>query len=118
MKNQEDVYRVYVFSVTDGDEKPVKYPRMFKEIELVVVNKIDLLPFTDFSLTQFETALRQVNPFVPLIKLSCRSGVGLDHWRKWVLDLYRQGVVEESGNLPQFQTIRDPNLKVRRSTEE
>ncbi|NLW56743.1 MAG: hydrogenase nickel incorporation protein HypB, partial [Firmicutes bacterium] len=93
---------VYVFSVTDGDEKPVKYPRLFKEIELVVVNKIDLLPFTDFSLSHFEKRLRQVNPLVPLIKLSCRSGVGLDHWRKWVLELYGQDIVEESGNLPRL----------------
>ena len=105
-RNQEDVYRVYLFSVTDGDEKPLKYPRLFKEIELVVVNKIDLLPFTDFSLAQFEKGLRQVNPLVPIIKLSCRNGVGLDNWRKWLLELDGLDVVEESGNLPQLGISR------------
>lgn len=101
-KKQEDISRVFVFSVTDGDEKPVKYPRLFKEIELVIVNKIDLLPFTDFSLSNFEMRLKQINPLVPLIKLSCRSGVGLDHWRNWVLKMYGHDFMEESGSLPRL----------------
>lgn len=99
-KSHGDILRVFVFSVTEGDEKPLKYPRLFKEVELVVLNKIDLLPFTDFSVSRFQHRLRMVNPGVPLLKLSCRSGVGLDNWRNWVLRLYGYHDVEESRILP------------------
>lgn len=99
-KNHENILRVFVFSVTEGDEKPLKYPRLFKEVELVILNKIDLLPFTDFSVSRFQSRLRTVNPSVPLVKVSCRSGVGLDNWRNWVLSLYGYHDVEENGILP------------------
>ena len=99
-KEQKNSFRVIVFSITDGEEKPLKYPRMFKEANLVVVNKIDLLPFTDFSLSRFKNQLRKVNPEVPVIKLSCRTGVGLATWRNWLLSLYGQDDLEESGIKP------------------
>ncbi|NLM37460.1 MAG: hydrogenase nickel incorporation protein HypB [Firmicutes bacterium] len=98
-KKNDDILRVFVFSVTEGDEKPLKYPRLFKEVELVILNKIDLLPFTNFSVSRFQHRLRTVNPSVPLLKLSCRSGVGLDNWRSWVLRLFGYHDVEESGVL-------------------
>ncbi|HHT06177.1 MAG TPA: hydrogenase nickel incorporation protein HypB [Hydrogenispora sp.] len=99
-KSHDDILRVLVFSVTEGDEKPLKYPRLFKEVEMVVLNKIDLLPFTNFSVSSFQKRLRTVNPGVPLLKLSCRSGVGLDNWRSWVLKLFGYHDVEESRVLP------------------
>ena len=99
-KSHDDILRVFVFSVTEGDEKPLKYPRLFKEVELVVLNKIDLLPFTDFSVSRFQNRLRTVNPGVPLLKLSCRRGVGLDNWRNWVLRLFGYHDVEKSQILP------------------
>ena len=105
LQKNNDIFRVYVFSVTDGDEKPLKYPRMFKEIELIILNKVDLLPFTDFSITRFKTQLRLVNPTVPIIKLSCRSGVGLDNWRNWLLKLYGERHLEESGSLPRLNNF-------------
>ena len=67
---------------------------------MVVLNKIDLLPFTNFSVSSFQKRLRTVNPGVPLLKLSCRSGVGLDNWRSWVLKLFGYHDVEESRVLP------------------
>lgn len=104
-KQNDETYRIFVFSVTEGDEKPLKYPRLFKEVELVILNKIDLLPFTDFSVHRFQQQLRTVNPTVPLIKISCRSGVGLESWRNWVLKLYGYHYVEESGLLPRLNNF-------------
>ena len=104
-KNDDDSFRVFVFSVTEGDEKPLKYPRLFKEVELVLLNKVDLLPFTDFSVRRFQNCLRTVNPTAATIKLSCRSGVGLDHWRNWLLELYGYHHVEESGIIPQLDNF-------------
>lgn len=102
---QEDSFRVILFSITDGEEKLLKHSRLFKEANLVVVNKIDLLPFTDFSLSRFKTQLRKVNPEVPVIKLSCRTGVGLVNWRNWLLSLYGQDELEESGNKPMLNSF-------------
>lgn len=104
-KQNDGVFRILVFSVTEGDEKPLKYPRLFKEVELVILNKIDLLPFTDFSGHRFQRQLRLVNPTVPLINLSCRSGVGLESWRNWVLKLFGHHYVEESGILPRLNNF-------------
>ncbi|NLY90250.1 MAG: hydrogenase nickel incorporation protein HypB [Firmicutes bacterium] len=104
-KQNDDTFRIFVFSVTEGDEKPLKYPRLFKEVELVILNKIDLLPFTDFSVYRFQQQLRMVNPTVPLIKISCRSGVGLESWRNWVLKLYGYHYVEENGILPRLNNF-------------
>lgn len=104
-KQNADTFRIFVFSVTEGDEKPLKYPRLFKEVELVVLNKIDLLPFTDFSVHRFLRQLRMVNPTVPLLKVSCRSGVGLESWRSWLLQLYGYHEVEESGILPRLHNF-------------
>ncbi len=104
-KTDDDSFRVFVFSVTEGDEKPLKYPRLFKEVELVLLNKVDLLPFTDFSVRRFQNCLRTVNPTAATINLSCRSGVGLDHWRNWLLELYGYHHVEESGIIPQLDNF-------------
>jgi hydrogenase nickel incorporation protein HypB len=104
-KNKDDCFRVFVFSVAEGDEKPLKYPRLFKEVEMVLLNKVDLLPFTDFSVRRFQKSLRTVNPAAATITLSCRSGVGLDHWRDWVLKLYGYHHLEESGLIPQLNNF-------------
>src|SRR5690606_6052518 len=87
-KSHDDLFRVFVFSVTEGDEKPLKYPRLFKEVELVVLNKIDLLPFTDFSVSRFRKQLRMVNPCVPVLKLACSSEGGLVYWRNRLVNLH------------------------------
>jgi hydrogenase nickel incorporation protein HypB len=76
--------RVMVSSVTEGEDKPLKYPLMFRACELVLVNKIDLLPYLDFDLERFLYNLDAVNPGVARIPLSARSGEGLDEWREWL----------------------------------
>jgi hydrogenase nickel incorporation protein HypB len=79
----EDV-RVMVHSVTEGEEKPLKYPLMFRACELVLVNKIDLLPHLDYDVERFERNLEAVHPGVPTLRVSARSGEGVGAWRDWL----------------------------------
>jgi len=76
--------RAMVSSVTEGEDKPLKYPLMFRACELVVVNKIDLLPHLDFSLEAFLGNLERVNPGVPHMLLSARTGEGVDSFAGWL----------------------------------
>ena len=76
--------RVMVYAVTEGEDKPLKYPVMFRSADLVVVNKVDLLPYLEFDLRQFETNLRSLNPTCGMIRTSARSHEGLDAWSEWL----------------------------------
>jgi hydrogenase nickel incorporation protein HypB len=88
----EDV-RVMVSSVAEGEDKPLKYPLMFRTCELVLVNKIDLMPHVDFDLERFEYHLDGVNPGVPRLLMSARTGEGVDAFRSWLMRLAaRRGV--------------------------
>ncbi|HEY2601136.1 MAG TPA: hydrogenase nickel incorporation protein HypB [Thermoleophilaceae bacterium] len=79
----EDV-RVMVCSVTEGEDKPLKYPLMFRTCELVLINKIDLLPHLDFDLDRLLYNLDVVHPEVERILVSARTGEGMDEWRDWL----------------------------------
>jgi len=76
--------KVAVLSVTEGEDKPVKYPQMFRAASLMIINKIDLLPYLDFDMAKCRTYARQVNPDLEILELSCRSGEGLDAWYAWL----------------------------------
>jgi hydrogenase nickel incorporation protein HypB len=76
--------RVMVASITEGEEKPLKYPVMFRSVELVLVNKMDLLPHLDFDLDLFRRNVRAVNPAAELVEVSARTGAGLDRWHSWL----------------------------------
>ncbi len=76
--------RVMVFSVTEGEDKPLKYPVMFRSADLVLVNKIDLLPYLDFDMDLFTRNLAQVNPAVTRIDMSIKSGDGVEEWCDWL----------------------------------
>jgi hydrogenase nickel incorporation protein HypB len=80
----EDV-RAMVCSVTEGEDKPMKYPLMFRACELVVINKIDLLDHLEFDLDKFLYFLDQVHPGVERMLVSARTGEGIDGWRDWLL---------------------------------
>ncbi len=77
--------RVMVSSVTEGEDKPVKYPLMFRAVDLVLVSKVDLLPHLEFDLDRYLGNLEAVHPGVPSILVSARSGEGIDAWREWLL---------------------------------
>jgi len=76
--------RVMVSSVAEGDDKPLKYPLMFRACELVLVNKIDLLEHVDFDLDRFMYHLDAVHPGVDRMLMSARTGEGIEAWRDWL----------------------------------
>src|SRR6476660_8012262 len=76
--------RAMVYSVTEGEDKPLKYPVMFRAVDVVVLNKIDLLPHLDFDLERAHAHVRQVNPGVRIIDASARTGEGLGEWYSWL----------------------------------
>ena len=76
--------RVMVASITEGEDKPLKYPLMFRTCELVIVNKIDLLPHLDFDVDRFLANLEQINPGVRHMLVSARTGEGVDSVSEWL----------------------------------
>ncbi len=76
--------RAMVFAVTEGEEKPLKYPVMFRAVDVVVVNKVDLLPHLDFDLDAFLSNVTAVNPKAQVIMASARTGEGVDEWCAWL----------------------------------
>jgi hydrogenase nickel incorporation protein HypB len=79
-----ELSKVVVISVTEGQDKPLKYPHMFAAAGLVIVNKIDLVPYVNFDLETFLGFARSVNPGVEILSLSATSGMGLDAWYDWI----------------------------------
>jgi hydrogenase nickel incorporation protein HypB len=77
--------KVVVLSVTEGDDKPLKYPDMFAAATLMVINKIDLLPYVSFDVTRCIEYARQVNPTIDVIRVSATRGDGMDDWLNWLL---------------------------------
>jgi len=78
--------KAMVYAITEGEEKPFKYPVMFRAAEVVVVNKMDLLPHLDFDLDRFLSNVRAVNPSARVILASARTGEGVDEWCAWLRD--------------------------------
>ena len=76
--------KAMVYAVTEGEEKPLKYPVMFRAVDVVVVNKIDLLPYLDVDVERFRHNLRDVNPGARVIMTSAKSGEGVDEWCAWL----------------------------------
>lgn len=76
--------RAVVISVTEGDDKPLKYPDMFHSSTLCIINKIDLLPYVKFDVEKAKEYARKVNPRLEIIELSCTSGEGMSQWYEWL----------------------------------
>jgi len=77
-------HKVALLSVTEGEDKPLKYPQMFRAASLLLINKIDLLPHLDFDVECCKGYARQVNPLIEILELSCRSGAGMRGWYEWL----------------------------------
>ena len=77
--------KVVILSVTEGDNKPIKYPDMFERADLVLINKIDLLPYVDFDLKQCQRYLTQINPNAKSLTLSAKTKEGMQDWINWLL---------------------------------
>jgi hydrogenase nickel incorporation protein HypB len=78
--------KVAILSVTEGDDKPLKYPHMFRASQIMLLNKMDLLPYVSFDVERCIAYARQVNPDIQVFPVSATSGEGLDHWYAWLLD--------------------------------
>jgi hydrogenase nickel incorporation protein HypB len=76
--------KVALLSVTEGEDKPLKYPVMFREADVLLITKIDLAPYLDVDLARIEANVRQVNPAVTMMAVSAQTGDGLEAWFDWV----------------------------------
>lgn len=82
-----ELSKVAILSVTEGDDKPIKYPHIFRASDVIIVNKTDLLPYVSFDLDHCSGFVRQVNPDAQIIPLSAATGEGMDAWRQWLMGL-------------------------------
>lgn len=76
--------RVMLLSVSEGDDKPKKYPLMFRESRLLLLNKIDLAPYVSFDIAKARREALEINPKLEIVEISCTTGVGLDRWVMWI----------------------------------
>ncbi|MBN2463804.1 MAG: hydrogenase nickel incorporation protein HypB [Dehalococcoidia bacterium] len=83
-------YKIMILSVTEGDEKPLKYPQMFRESSLLLINKIDLLEYTNFSLKEAKANVKKVNPKMDIMDISCTTGDGISEWISWLNQRYQK----------------------------
>ena len=79
-------FKAMILSVTEGDDKPSKYPLMFHESRVLLINKIDLLPYVDCSLDRIKEDSLKINPDLHIFQISCKTGEGLDDWYEWLLE--------------------------------
>ena len=82
--------KIAVLSVTEGDDKPQKYPGLFNKAKAMLLNKVDLLPYVDFDVKAAEQHARALNENLDCFEVSCRSGEGLEGWYNWLREQYRQ----------------------------
>ena len=83
-------FKAVVLSITEGDDKPLKYPLIFKESEIVLLNKIDLIPFTNFNLESAREDLTTLHPNIKIIETSCTKNNGIDEWINWLIEKVRK----------------------------
>ena len=79
-----EAHKVVVISVTEGADKPLKYPDMFQAADLMLINKVDLLPYVNFDIDKCEEYARRVNPKIRCLRVSATKGDGMDKWMKWL----------------------------------
>jgi hydrogenase nickel incorporation protein HypB len=78
--------KVAMVSTTEGDDKVIKYPMLFSEAKVIILNKTDLIPYTNFNMDNFMADVTRINPSVPLIKVSCTQNEGLEEWFQWIVE--------------------------------
>lgn len=83
-------FKAMILSVPEGDDKPYKYPLMFKESRALIINKIDLLGMVDFDIQKVEQTARTLNPQIEIFRLSCKTGEGIESWLDWLRQQVRR----------------------------
>ena len=79
-----EAHKVVILSVTEGEDKPLKYPDMFYVADLMILNKIDLLPYLDFNVAECIAYAKQVNPRIKVLSISAKTGEGMENWLSWL----------------------------------
>ena len=77
-------FKAKILSVTEGDDKPAKYPLMFHESSVLLVNKVDLLPYVDCTVERIREEALKINPHMTIFEISCKTGEGLEAWYEWL----------------------------------
>ncbi len=77
-------FSIVIASIPEGDDKPYKYPNIYRGIQSLILNKIDLLPYSDFNIDYFKQGIEALNPGVAFFPLSCKTGDGFDKWTDWL----------------------------------
>lgn len=80
-----ELCKVVILSVTEGEDKPLKYPHMFDQSKLMIINKMDLLPYVDFDVDQCIEYARQINPAIEVLQMSATTSEGLSEWYDWIM---------------------------------
>ena len=83
-----EAHKVVILSVTEGEDKPLKYPDMFAAAGLMLLNKVDLLPHLDFDVERCLACVRRVNPDLPVLPVSATAGTGMDAWYGWLMGIH------------------------------
>lgn len=94
----EDI-KVTVLSITEGDDKPLKYPLIFKQASAVLLNKVDLLPYTNFDMESAVGDITSIHPGVTLLQVSCQNGTGLADWYNWLIEQARMKRARRASNV-------------------
>lgn len=84
-------YKVVILSVTEGDNKPLKYPEMFRKADILLLTKMDLLPYVDFEINQCIAYAKRINPMVEVLPISAKNGAGLSKWYEWLEAIQANG---------------------------
>jgi len=79
-----EAHKVAILSVTEGEDKPIKYPDMFNAADLMLLNKVDLLPYLQFDVDACIRYARRVNPSIKVLRVSASSGAGMENWYRWI----------------------------------
>jgi hydrogenase nickel incorporation protein HypB len=82
-------FKAMILSVTEGDDKPAKYPLMFHESSVLLINKTDLLPYVDCSVDKIKEDALKINPDLAIFEISCKTGEGLEDWYDWIREKAR-----------------------------
>ena len=77
---------VLIASIPEGDDKPYKYPAMYQDVDALIINKIDLLPYVKFNMEYFQKGVQMLNPDLITFPVSCTTGEGVEEWVKWVVE--------------------------------
>jgi hydrogenase nickel incorporation protein HypB len=88
-------FKIAVVSTAEGDDKPAKYPMLFREAKAVLLNKTDLIPHTNFNIVSFVNDLQLINPHIPLFQISCTRGDGLGEWMRWIEEAIAREITQE-----------------------